>query len=640
MPSRWCCRLAERGRAAAVAASAAAALAAGPFAAGPLTRPAAAATVLDQRVTLEIAGERVREHTVLSVRLDGPADVEAWSSYPVYVDEHRTLVDAAGAVTHPGGERQRVKRRHRDEVAASGDGIFHDSSRFHLLQLPGLRPGSVVEIETTVDVAPYYPAGALRLVGGDRIERLRVEVRGAGAGWRWRIDGPAAGLTAEETAGGVVVTGAGIEPPDPPEASPGGAAIRPVLRYGWGGDGTWAGVGRWYAGLLETLPRAEPAVRERARALAVEDRRETLEALTAMVQREVRYVAVEVGIGGYRPSPPAETFERRWGDCKDKALLLIDLLAEVGIPAHPALVMLADGDRVDAEFPAPGQFNHLIVAVPAAAVAASPTDAVAGGYLFVDPTQSAGGARWLGPGVQGHHALVVVPGGGELVRLPVIAGGEGTDLVVNLHVDSDGGARGGAGLHVRGLLAQALIDHNSRGESQSEGALRSIFSGLVPGADLADVGWNAGDGPVPTVDLAAAVTVPRLLQGEGDRASLMLPATRSGPDPRLVGDRTEPLVTDAGVYTVTWHVALPEGCTAPEDDAVEFANAAGSFRQTVTRRGEAGFTLERAVEIHHRWYGPELLPALGELSLAENRALRRRLRFACPPGRTDPAAAP
>lgn len=638
MPSRWCFRPAERARAAAIAAAAAAVLAAGSSA-------LPAATVLDQRVTLEIDGELVREHTALSVRLDGPADVEAWSSYPVYVDEHRTLVDAEGAVIHPGGERQKVKRRHRDEIAAASDGIFHDSSRFHLMEFPGLRPGSVVEIETTVEVAPYYPAGALRLVGGDHIERLRVEVRGAGAGWRWRIDGPVEGLTVAETAGGVVVTGAGLEPPDPPEASPGGAAIRPVLRYAWGGDGTWAGVGRWYAGLIETLLRAAPAVRERARALAVEDRRETLEALAGMVQREVRYVAVEVGIGGYRPSPPAETFERRWGDCKDKALLLIDLLAEVGIPAHPALVLLADGDRVDADFPAPGQFNHLIVAVPTTAVTVGAADAVAGGYLFVDPTQSAGGARWLGPGVQGQHALVVLPevgepAGGELVRVPVIAGGEGSDLVVDLWVDPEGDARGGAGLHVRGLLAQALIDQNSRGEANSEEALRSIFSGLLPGADLTAVAWSPGAGPVPTVNLAAAVAVPRLLQGEGDRASLMLPTMRSGPEPRLLGGRAEPLVTDAGTYTVTWHIDLPEGCAAPEDDAIVLDNDAGSFRQTVTRRGEAGFTLERAVEIHHRWYGPELLPALGELSLAENRALRRRLRFSCPPERTAPTAAP
>lgn len=632
MPSRWCSRRA-RARASAAAAGAAIALGAG-LARAPA---ASAATVLERRVTVEIGADgTVREQTALSVRLDGPGDVEAWSTYAVYVDDHRKLLDADGAAVHPDGKRQRVKRRHRDEIAAPDRGVFHESSRYHLLEIPGARVGSTVEIETAVEVDPYYPAGAVQLRGDDRVERLRVEVRGGGAGWRWRIDGPSDGLAAAESAGGVVVTGSGLEPPDPPPASPGGAARYPVLRYGWGDEGTWQSVGRWYEGLLATLPRAEPAVRERARALAVDDRRATLEALTATVQEQVRYVAVEVGIGGFRPSPPAETLERAWGDCKDKGLLLVDLLAEVGIPAHPALALLASDHRIDPEFPSPGQFNHVIVAVPATAVEVGDGDAVAGGYLFVDPTQPAGGARWLGPGTQGHHALVVTPSGGELVRLPVLPESEATELVVNLHLDPRGDAAGGAGLRVHGQLAQALLDRTGGGEGAGEGALRGVLGRLLPGADLGTVGWTAGEGPAPAIDLAAAVKIPRLLEGAGDRSSLRLPALRSAPEPRLLADRTEPLVTDAGRHAVTWHVALPVGCIAPDDDEVSAANDAGSFRQTVTRRGEGAFTLEREIVLAERWYGPELLPALAELSLAEYRAHRRRLRFSCPPANPPP----
>ena len=631
MPSRWCSRSAS-------AAAGAAALAAA------VLLPAApgfAATVLDQRVTVEIRPDgTVREHEETRVRLDRPADVDAWAQYAVYLDDHRTLLAAEGAAVHPDGQRQKVRRRHRDEVASPGDGVFHDSARYHVLQFPGVRVGSVVELETSVEVVPHFPAGSVALLGDDRIERLRVEVRGAGAGWRWRIDGPAAGLAFEETAGGVVVTGAGLEPPDPPDASPGGAARYPVLRYAWDGDGTWAAVGRWYNELLAPLPRAAPAVRERARGAIGDDRRATLEALTGLVQREVRYVAVEIGIGGYRPSPPAETLERRWGDCKDKVLLLIDLLDEAGIPAHPAMV-LADGDsRIDPEFPSPDQFNHVIVAVPADAVPAAEGDAAAGGWLFADPTQPSGGARWLGPAVQGQDALVVLPDGGELVRLPVLPAAEGTALVVNVRIDRAGDASGGAGLRLRGSLAQALLDHADGGAGRGEQALRSIFSALLPGADLGAIGLTPGDGPVPEVDLAAAVTVPRLLQGRGDRLSLLLPAPRSTPEPRLLSDRTEPLVADAGSHVTSWHVSLPPGCTAPEEDELAVSNAAGSFRQTLTRHGEGGFTLERSLELRHRWYDGELLPALAELSLAEHRAHRRRVRFSCPPKESAGAAGP
>ncbi len=56
------------------------------------------------------------------------------------------------------------------------------------------------------------------------------------------------------------------------------------------------------------------------------------------VQEEVRYFGVELGKSSHLPSMPAQTLARRYGDCKDKALLLIALLKELGIQAQPALV--------------------------------------------------------------------------------------------------------------------------------------------------------------------------------------------------------------------------------------------------------------------------------------------------------------
>lgn len=635
MPVRWCSPPASSPwrPASAIAAALWALAAAVPV--------ASAATVLDRRVTVELRPDgTLRQHTELSVRLDGPGDLERWSDYPVYLDDHRTLVDAQGSARHPDGDIQRVKRRHRDEVASPGDGVLHDSARYLLLQMPGVRIGSVIQVDTTVDVSPYFPADTVPLLADDRVERLRVEVRGAAAGLRWHIDGPRAGLSATATAGGVVVTGAGLEPPGPLAGSPEGAATHPVLRFAWGEDDTWAEVGRWFERLAAALPRASPAVAERARRLIADQRRDTLEALTRAVQQEVRYVAVEVGVGGFRPSSPEETLDRRWGDCKDKALLLIDMLAASGIPAHPALALASDDERIDREIPSPTQFNHMIVAVPATAVAVGEGDAVAGGYLFVDPTQPLGGGRWLAPDVQGQDALVALPGGGELVRIPVLAGGEAIELTADLAIDPAGDAAGEAVLRVRGSLAAALLDNAGRGGGRGEAAMRSIFSSLLPGSDLGRVGWAPAEGPVPEVELTAVVAVPRLLQVYGDRVSLALPALRAAPEPRLVTDRTVPLVVAAGVHRETWRVTLPPGCAALADDEVAVENDAGGFRQTLTRRADGGFTLERTTELGHRWYGPDLLPDLGELSLTEHRARRRRLHLACAAGGEAPSEQP
>lgn len=65
-------------------------------------------------------------------------------------------------------------------------------------------------------------------------------------------------------------------------------------------------------------------------------------------------------------------------------------------------------------------------------------------------------------------------------------------------------------------------------------------------------------------------------------------------------------------------------------DATQAAGAAGLL---------GGIDL-LTLELRHRWFGPDLLPALAELSLAEHRAHRRRLRFACPPEASGGAVGP
>jgi hypothetical protein len=341
-------------------------------------------------------------------------------------------------------------------------------------------------------------------------------------------------------------------------------------------------------------------------------------------------VAVEVGIGGFRPYPPQETLARRWGDCKDKALLLIDLAREVGIEAYPALVRLSGSDRADRHFPSPFGFNHLIVAVPAGAAAAAPEDPVAGGYLFIDATQTRGGFDWLNPGVQGQPALVVRPGAGELVETPVRPAGEAQRLIVNLVVSPDGTASGGVGLGIDGSLGDAFLELSATAAPERlEADLRSVLARLLPGASVGTYSLHRGEGAVPSVSLSAAVRIEGLVQGEGDRRSFVLPSFAATPEPRRLGERALPVALDAGLVVAEWKLRLPEGWCPPEAAVVETANGMGRFRQSVEPAGQA-VVLKRETEVARRWAEPEELPAVRELALAEHRATKRRVRLECP----------
>jgi uncharacterized protein DUF3857/transglutaminase superfamily protein len=600
--------------------------------------PAAAVTIVERSVDVELRPDgSTLEREKLVVRLDTAADVSSWSRYPVYFDEHRKIEQLAASVRRPDGSTSTVSRRDLDTVESAGEGL-HSSEKFRVITFPAVPPGSVLTVESLVSDRPYFRAARLplaRLPLGDSepIERLRVTVHGGGAGWRWRIDGPRDGLTVAEVPGGVTIAGTSLPALRPPDLAPAAAARGAVLRYGWGEPVGWADIGRWYEGLLATVPRAAEPVRATARELTagVAGKRERLAALLAFLRRQVRYVAVEVGVGGYRPAPPQAVLERRWGDCKDKALLLVDLLREAGIEAHPALVLSADDDRVDVEFPSPNQFNHVIVAVPADGVEA-PGDPVGGGFLFVDPTQEKGGLRWLHPGMQDQHALVVRGAESALVRIPIHEELEERQLEVDLAVTPAGDAQGTARLALSGELGSIFLERFGASRPEEiEREVRTAFSHLLPGGELSQVQWTAADVDVPAVTLSTRVRFAGLVAGDGgDGAarSFALPAPVATPAPGLLQDRTLPVLLGPVSDHLTWHIDLPAGWCPPRPEEPAVENALGEFRQTMAFKDHR-LTLERRTRLAQHWVEPSSFAALKELSLADHKANKRRIRLDC-----------
>jgi len=80
-----------------------------------------------------------------------------------------------------------------------------------------------------------------------------------------------------------------------------------------------------------------------------------------LAEQRVRYVALEMGTGGYVPAAADVTWSRRFADCKGKTALLLALLRELGIQAQPVLVHHSLGDILPERLPMIGYFDHVIV---------------------------------------------------------------------------------------------------------------------------------------------------------------------------------------------------------------------------------------------------------------------------------------
>ncbi|MGE5803172.1 MAG: DUF3857 domain-containing protein [Gemmatimonadota bacterium] len=127
---------------------------------------------------------------------------------------------------------------------------------------------------------------------------------------------------------------------------------------------SWRAVAAWGDSLFAnaTLPPALRDVVERIRSSSESDERRALQALR-WVQDEIRYTGVEIGVNSHKPFSPAVVIKRRYGDCKDKALLLVTMLRALGIAAHPALVSTTYGGHEGDYAPTAALFDHAIVAL-------------------------------------------------------------------------------------------------------------------------------------------------------------------------------------------------------------------------------------------------------------------------------------
>ncbi len=128
---------------------------------------------------------------------------------------------------------------------------------------------------------------------------------------------------------------------------------------------SWSEVALW----ADALFRLDDASRAAVAAIADDiraahpGRDAQLVAAIRFVQDDIRYLGIEMGRGSHEPRQPSLVLAQRYGDCKDKALLLAALLRQLGVEAWPALVNTKLRRRLDDFLPSPFLFDHVITRV-------------------------------------------------------------------------------------------------------------------------------------------------------------------------------------------------------------------------------------------------------------------------------------
>jgi len=200
---------------------------------------------------------------------------------------------------------------------------------------------------------------------------------------------------------------------------PGGAAQNQGFQ-------NWKQMGTWYQGLTSGRRDASPELKQKVASLtsSAGTPLAKMKALGDFTQRDIRYVAIELGIGGWQPHPAAEVFTHHYGDCKDKATLMGAMLHEIGVDSY-YVVINSERGSVTPETPAHmGGFDHAIIAIKLpdgvtdGSLAATMAHPKFGKILFFDPTDELTPFGQLNGALQANYGLLVTPDGGELIELP------------------------------------------------------------------------------------------------------------------------------------------------------------------------------------------------------------------------------
>jgi hypothetical protein len=190
----------------------------------------------------------------------------------------------------------------------------------------------------------------------------------------------------------------------------------------------WGDVVRWAVPLYAAPPPSSELARQieewKAATAPVGVAQSEAAVLAALrfAQDEVRYLGIELGPYSHQPTAPSQVFARRFGDCKDKSLLLATALRALGVEAYPAFVNTERGRALRRWQPSPFAFDHVIVKA-----------VIAGKTYWFDPTighQRGSLSRRYNPDYG--LALVVREGNGELeeIALPDAAASAAPTTVI------------------------------------------------------------------------------------------------------------------------------------------------------------------------------------------------------------------
>jgi len=503
--------------------------------------------------------------------------------------------------------------------------MYYDMS-LEQFRFSGLEIGDVVELEYSLvprrRSTPYNGYfGELVLFAGRGPEQLK----------RYVLIAPAAQklfVHAEKIAPASVSAGNGSQifiwesravaalPREP--RSPGVTEISPYVHVSTMGD--WKQLGSWYADLIRPQFALDQSLKDELLRITngLHTDKEKVSAIQEFVLRSTHYVALEFGIYSYKPYPVTQIYARRFGDCKDKASLMIALLRAAGIEAEIALVRTRSLGDVAIEPASIAVFNHAIVYVPK--------------YdLWLDGTAEYAG-RELPLEDQGALSLTVsLSGAAQIRHIPMSRAADNyTRHVIRGELSAQGVIQFSGSTTTRGEDAPGLR-HDLAVREQQLDTFRRDLAEVFPNVHVDSVAVHGAEvlSSSVSVEFQGALNSPQYKRVVSLSSSWMPRSYVAA----LAGSsaRTQDLVLPSPWTTEEEiHIALPEGAevtSLPRDQNI--TGAFGSLRLRYRKSG-GEVIIQSHVQFEKARVSAEDYPAFRKFCAQAERSFRNEITLSLP----------
>jgi cellulose synthase operon protein C len=546
---------------------------------GPLLEEAKGITGEDAVVLAEVTSVRVQasglssRFSQLAVKVLSQRAVDNYRELPIVYSPDRQEVKVLRArITRPDGsvlDSFGDQDRHMNEPWT---GMYYDA-RARVLSFPQLAAGDVLEVQWRLEdnaldnlLSDYWGDVDVMQSLHKKLRYRYVVEMPAGRQLFWNKAALPAWVTASQSPGPDGRTVYRFEARNVPRVvpepnMPGWAEVAATLHLST--YQTWDQVGRYWWGLVreQLTPNDElkKTVDKVLNGIDRKDTRKVVSALYSFVVTNTRYVALEFGIHGFKPYRVDRVLARRFGDCKDKASLIVAMLKLAGVESKLVLLRMRHLGRLGPEPASLAAFNHAIAYVPSLG-------------LYLDGTAEFHGPAELPASDRVANVLIVEPDKASVFSTTPEAKADdnATTLSLEVALKTDGSAEASGESVVVGQAAPEL-----RRAFQAPATRKNVFeqgwAQTLPGLTVHEV--NVSDTAKLDVPLSVTfrLSTPRYAEaGPGLLRFFPLGAGRAFTQvlAPLAERKSEAVYPGVWANTFTFRYALPGGYAIeamPED---------------------------------------------------------------------------